>query len=205
MSYLSCLSWKYLLNNVECISGQAAPWRGGPLLLPLALRWVGHFICHRKTNLCCRWTRSPRGSVKSWWLIRPAREPEDKGVAKVNKDKFKAHLEKEETERREIGNLWQTTQPTNSSPLFAFSFPKEVCRTFRLMTPEEKPGWRSARSTFNLLYYPFSVSFYEGGTRDDTLVQNQPFIIVFLSKCSQQVSSLKFIQIEMAETSLPSI
>lgn len=73
------------------------------------------------------------------------------------------------------------------------------------MTPEEKTGWRRAQSTFNLLYYPFPVSFYEGGTQEDTLVQNQPFIIVFLSKCSQQVSFLKFIQIKMAETSLPSI
>lgn len=59
------------------------------------------------------------------------------------------------------------------------------------MTLEEKSGWRGAESTFNRLYYTFSVSSYEGGTQGGTLVENQRFIIMFLSKCSQQISFLK--------------
>ena len=57
-----------------CVSGRAVPWSGGPSLLPSALRSVGLFICRRRTKLCCRWTRLPRGSVKSWWWTPPARE-----------------------------------------------------------------------------------------------------------------------------------
>lgn len=93
--------------------GLAVPWKGGPSLLLLALQWVGRFTCRHKTNPCCPWIRSPRESVKFWWLTQPARVPEDKCTAEENKEKCKVRKKKNETRRREVEILlWMAQQKT---------------------------------------------------------------------------------------------